>query len=273
MPPPAKPLRPKKSLGQHFLRDREALEDILRAARLSITDRVLEIGAGDGTLTRPLEEQAGKVIAVETDRRCLSRLRRLFPAGGRVEIVEADILHFDFTTLTPLAPLKSVSNLPYNIATAVLGRLLENRSLFSLLVLMFQSEVAQRLVAAPGSSSYGSLSLVTQYRAVAELVRTVPSQSFYPPPRVDSALVRLVPRPSPLLPPPAEEVFFRLIRAGFRHRRKTFLNSLIQAGFPLPTKKVAPALENIAAPPKARAEDLSLEDYLNLSRQLSAGRG
>ncbi len=268
MSPPV-PLRPKKSLGQHFLRDEEILETILRTAALSPADLVLEIGAGDGTLTRPLGEKAKRVIAIETDRRCLTRLRRLFPPGGRVEVVEADILQYDFTTLNSLAPLKSVSDLPYTIATAVLDRLLENRSLFSLMVLMFQKEVALRLTASHGSKAFGSLSLATQYRAEVELIRTVPPGSFSPPPQVDSALVRVVPRASSLLAPSAEKVFHRLIRAGFRSRRKTFLNSLSKAGFPLPAKTVAAALETIDAPAAIRAEDLSFEDYLMLSRRLA----
>src|SRR5512137_24288 len=128
----------KKSLGQHFLRDRGTLQRIVAAAALAPEDRVLEIGAGDATLTAPLAAACGRLVALETDRRRLPALRARFPESGRVEIVEADILRFDLGTLAPFAPLKCVANLPYNIATAVLDRLLERRGTFSLLVLMFQ---------------------------------------------------------------------------------------------------------------------------------------
>ena len=200
-------LSAKKSLGQHFLRDRGVLEKILQAAALSPADRVLEIGAGDATLTLPLSRDCGRLIALETDRRRVPRLLELFPAGGTVEIVDADILQFDLGTLSVHAPLKCVSNLPYNIATAVLDRLLARRGMFTLHVLMFQKEVGLRLVAGPGNPSYGSLSLATQYRAEASLVCTVPRRAFSPPPAVESAVVRLIPRPEPLLPPEQEATF------------------------------------------------------------------
>ncbi len=262
-------LRAKKSLGQHFLRDRGVLEAILRAARLSPEDRVLEIGAGDATLTAPLARACGRVIALETDRRRVPRLHEIFPAGGNVEIVDADILQFDLGSLAALAPLKCISNLPYNIATAVLDRLLERRGMFSLLVLMFQKEVGRRLVAGPGDPSYGSLSLATQYRAEASLVCTVPRRAFSPPPDVESAVVRLVPRPAPLLPPRQEQVFEHLLRAGFAYRRKTFLNSAAVAARPLPQQALAGALTALGLTERARAEEITLEGFLRLATLLT----
>jgi 16S rRNA (adenine1518-N6/adenine1519-N6)-dimethyltransferase len=262
-------LRAKKSLGQHFLRDRGILEKILNAADLSADDRVLEIGAGDATLTAPLSRACGRVIALETDHRRVPRLLEIFPAGGNVEIVDADFLQFDLETLRPLAPLKCVSNLPYNIATAVLDRLLARRGMFSLLVLMFQKEVGRRLVAGPGNPAYGSLSLATQYRAEAALVCTVPRRAFSPPPAVESAVVRLVPRPAPLLPPDQERVFEQLLRAGFAHRRKTFLNSNAAAARPVPKAALAAALETLGLTEKARAEEIPLEGFLRLGTLLT----
>ena len=274
----AQPGPPKKSLGQHFLRDEEVREELLRWARLGPADAVLEIGAGDGTLTGLLGEQAGRVIAVETDRRLLPLLRKQFPPGGSVEIVEADILGFDLSSLLPLAPLKVVADLPYNIAVAVLNRLLDRRELFTLMILMFQKEVALRLVASSGSGDYGSLSLATQYRSEAEIIRIVPPESFRPRPKVDSALVRILPRREPLLPPAEEELFLKLAEGGFRHRRKTFLNSLARAGFPLPPGEVEKALERLSLPSKVRAEDISFKHFMALAVALAplasgAGRG
>ena len=188
-------LRAKKSLGQHFLRDRGVLEKILHAADLSPDDRVLEIGAGDATLTAPLSRACGRLIALETDHRRVPRLRETVPR--RRERRDRRRRHPAVRPGDPRAvraPLKCVSNLPYNIATAVLERLLARRGMFSLLVLMFQKEVGRRLVAGPGDAAYGSLSLATQYRAEASLVCTVPRRAFSPPPAVESAVVRLVPR-------------------------------------------------------------------------------
>jgi 16S rRNA (adenine1518-N6/adenine1519-N6)-dimethyltransferase len=258
-------LRPRKSLGQHFLRDDQVHEEILHWSQLKRSDRVLEIGAGDGTITRSLAERAKKVVAVETDRRCLRLLRQEFPPGGNVEVVEADILEYDLLSLEALAPLKVVADLPYNIATAVLGRLLSLARLFPLMVLMFQKEVARRLTAEAGSKSYGSLTLATRYRAEVELIRIVPPSAFVPPPKVESALVRVVPRPAPLLPPKTEEVFFLLVRAGFRQRRKTFLNSLSRSGPPVPVETVSAAMKTLSLPEQVRAEAISFENFLRLA--------
>ena len=267
---PRPALRAKKSLGQHFLRDRGVLERIVRAAALGPADNVLEIGAGDGTLTAPLAARAGRVVALETDRGRVPRLRERFPAGGAVDVVEADVLAYDLGQLRPLAPLKAVANLPYNIATAVLERLLSARGMFTLLVLMFQHEVARRLVARPGDRAYGSLSVATAYRAEASLVFTVPRTAFSPPPAVESAVVRLVPRAEPLLPPAEEALLERLVRGGFAHRRKTFLNSLARSGAGIPAAPAAAALAARGIDLRARAEAISLEEYLELARLLAS---
>jgi len=262
-------LSAKKSLGQHFLRDRGVLDTILRAADLSPDDRVLEIGAGDATLTLPLSRACGRLIAIETDHRRVPRLRELFPAGGNVEILDADILQFALGALAEHAPLKCVSNLPYNIATAALDRLLQQRGLFTLLVLMFQKEVGLRLVAGPGDAAYGSLSLATQYRAAAALVCTVPRRAFSPPPAVESAVVRLVPRVAPLLPPEQEQTFEHLLRAGFAYRRKTFLNSASIAARPPNAAALAAGLLSLGLTERARAEEISLAGFLRLATLLT----
>lgn len=263
------PVRAKKSLGQHFLRDRGALERIVAAADLGPDSRVLEIGAGDGTLTAPLAARCGRLVALETDRRRIPRLRERFADADRVEIVEADALRFDLERLAPLAPWTCVSNLPYNIATAVLERLLARRGLFSRLVLMFQKEVGLRLVAGPGDPAYGSLSLATQYRAAASLVCTVPRRAFSPPPAVESAVVLLVPRTEPLLAPEQERTFEHLLRAGFAYRRKTFLNSAAVAARPLDQQALEAGLASLGLTARARAEEIPLEGFLRLAALLT----
>lgn len=261
---------PKKSLGQHFLRDDDVHDDILFRARLSKEDHVLEIGAGDGTLTRSLAELAGRVVAIETDRRLLPLLRKEFPPGGSTEILETDILKFDLADFASLAPLKVVANLPYNIATAVLEKLLVRGDLFPLQILMFQKEVALRLVASPGGGEYGSLSLATQLRAEADVLRIVPPSAFVPPPKVESALVRIVPRKEPLLKSGEEKIFSLLTRGGFRHRRKTFLNSLSRAELPLPRSAVYELLMRLGFQERVRAEEISLDSYLEMARSLAS---
>ncbi len=266
-------LRAKKSLGQHFLRDRGVLEKIIHAADLSPADSVLEIGAGDATLTAPLSRACGRLLALETDHRRIPRLHDLFPPGGNVEILDADVLQFDLGTLATRAPLKCVSNLPYNIATAVLERLLARRGLFTLLVLMFQKEVGRRLVAGPGDPAYGSLSLATQYRAEASLVCTVPRRAFSPPPAVESVVVRLAPRPAPLLPPDQERTFENLLRAGFAYRRKTFLNSAVISPRPIAPAALAAGLAALGLTERARAEELPLAGFLHLAALLTPQEG
>jgi 16S rRNA (adenine1518-N6/adenine1519-N6)-dimethyltransferase len=264
-----KEIRAKKSLGQHFLRDDEVHEDFLRWAQLCRGDHILEIGAGDGTITRSLAAEAAKVIAVETDRRCLGRLRSEFPPGGVVEVIEADILTYDLGGLSSIAPLKAVGDLPYNIATAVLNRLLEHRDLFTLMVLMFQKEVARRLTATEGTKEYGSLSLATRHRADVEIIRVVPPEAFRPPPKVESALVRVVPRSTSPLTPAEERVFARLISCAFAQRRKTMVNSLARSGFAIPTEKVIDIIKDISIDPRVRAEQLSYGQFIELSRRLA----
>jgi 16S rRNA (adenine1518-N6/adenine1519-N6)-dimethyltransferase len=265
-------IAPKKSLGQHFLRSPEVLRKILAAAALAPGETVLEVGAGDGTLTAPLAAAGARVVAIETDRRCAARLRERFPAGGPVELIEADVLRLDLETLRVRAPLACVSNLPYNIATAVLDRLLEARGMFSRLVLMFQREVARRLLAGPGDPAYGSLSVATRYRAEGALVCAVPRGAFSPPPAVESAVVRLVPRAERLLPPEQERVFDVLLRGGFSHRRKTFLNALARSGAAFDPAAVAAGLAELGLGPLARAEEIGLEGYLTLARRLAPPR-
>lgn len=264
-------VRPRKSLGQHFLRSAAVLGRIVEAAAPAEGRSILEIGAGDGALTAPLARLYGRVFALETDRRLAEALRGRFAPGGAVEVVEADALRWDLELLRPAAPLACVSNLPYNVATAILERLLAARGLFVLHVLMFQKEVARRLTARPGTGSYGSLTLATAYRAEAELLFTVPRGAFAPPPQVESAVVRLRPRPGALLDPSSERTFERLVRGGFSHRRKMFVNALARSGSPWPEGAVLEALAEIGCSPRARAEEIDLEGYLTLARRLTVG--
>jgi 16S rRNA (adenine1518-N6/adenine1519-N6)-dimethyltransferase len=265
-------LRPRKSLGQHFLADEVHLRRIVAAADLSKADAVLEIGPGPGNLTRLLAEKAGCVIAVELDDNLIPLLRQTFADAPHVHIVHGDILQLEPAYLLrqckpsemPI-PYKVVANLPYYITSAVIRHLLEGRHPPSLLVLTVQREVAQRIVARPPEMSL--LAVSVQYYAEPRLIARIPPGAFTPPPKVESAIVRLDRRPHPAVAV-APEDFFRVVSAGFGQRRKQLRNSLA-AGLGLPSEVATSALEAAHIQPARRAETLTLEEWGALCRALS----
>jgi 16S rRNA (adenine1518-N6/adenine1519-N6)-dimethyltransferase len=265
-------LRPKKSLGQSFLSDQALLERIATAAELSVDDLVLEVGAGLGTLTRHLAERAGRVIAVELDERLLEVLRAQLTDLSNVEIVHGDILELCRSGMpgAPLAHLgyKLVGNLPYYIASAVLRRFLERKPRPCLMVVTVQREVAERIVAAPGAMSV--LAVSVQFYGRPQIVTRIKAGAFYPRPKVDSAVLRVDVGEHPtvvLSSGVTEAFFFRTVRAGFGHRRKTLRNSL-SAGLGMARARVEEALTQAGVDPRRRAETLSLEEWAAVSQEL-----
>jgi 16S rRNA (adenine1518-N6/adenine1519-N6)-dimethyltransferase len=256
----------RKSLGQNFILDLNLTRRIARAAGPLDHVCVIEIGAGPGGLTRALiAEGARRVIAIERDPRCLAALGELamcYP--GRLELVAGDALALD-PALMSEAPRKIVANLPYNIATALLLRWLNRIGDYQSLTLMFQREVAQRLVAAPRSPAYGRLSVLVQWLSEPKILFDVPPRAFVPPPKVTSTLVALVPRPAPLAPA-SKPVLERVTAAAFGQRRKMLRSSLKTLGVP-----VEPLLAQAGIAPTARAEELSVADFCALARALEAG--
>lgn len=251
---------PKKSLGQHFLTDPNILRKIVDAASLSPRDTVLEIGPGRGDLTQHLARAAGAVFAVEFDRRLLPSLQSDLGDLGNVHLVRGDALTFPLHRLPPGTAV--VANLPYNVATAILMRLVEERAHFSRLVLMFQKEVADRITASPGTKDYGSLTLAVRYAMDAEILFKIPPGAFSPPPKVDSAVVRLVPLPAPRVNVRDERFLFSLIRAAFGQRRKTLRNALRS----IADAEALSAAENACGIDLARrGETLSLDEFARLS--------
>jgi 16S rRNA (adenine1518-N6/adenine1519-N6)-dimethyltransferase len=228
---------------------------------------VIEIGAGPGGLTRALlAEGAAHVVAIERDPRCLAALAELAAAyPGRLEIISGDALALD---PVPLAapPRKIVANLPYNIATALLLGWLDRIGEFDDLTLMFQREVALRLVAVPGTKAYGRLSVLTQWLAVPRILFDVPPRAFTPPPKIVSSVVQITPRPQPLAPA-AKPALEQVAAAAFGQRRKMLRSSLATLGLP-PERLLAPA----GVPPTARAEDLTIAQFCALAQALEAGR-
>lgn len=260
--------RPKKALGQHFLKENAIIDNIIRLAHFDESDTVLEIGPGRGALTIPLAGKVKALVAVEKDEELALELERKLSLGGilNVTVVAGDILKWDFKTMPCSGGLfHAIGNLPYNISKPVLERLIVNRDLMGRALLMLQKEVAARVTASPGGKTYGALSVFVQYHAKASTLLQVASNSFFPRPKVDSTVIELdFKRPYPLRAPD-DYIFTRVVKGAFSHRRKTILNSL-GGFFPLLDRgKIAEALEKAGIASTSRAESLSIEDFLRLA--------
>jgi 16S rRNA (adenine1518-N6/adenine1519-N6)-dimethyltransferase len=265
-------LHPRKQFGQHWLRSEKALQSIVRAAELGDNDRILEIGPGMGALTQMLLQTPASVVAVEIDRDLCPKLVAKFGHHEQFLLLEGDILSLDLKALIrpEIYPNKVVANIPYNITGPILDRVLgtvENptQPAFDSIVLLLQKEVAQRITAKPGSRTFGSLSVHCQYLADCDWIADVVAKAFFPPPKVDSAIIRLRPRP---YPDPVEQPqwFSKLVRMGFQTRRKMLRNNLQAI---VERDRLSAILEQIEANPQARAEELSVSQWVVLSRILS----
>jgi len=262
-------LRAKKSLGQNFLLDLNLTGRIARAAGPLDGVSVLEIGPGPGGLTRALLAQGARVVAIERDDRAVAALAELaahYP--GRLELVAGDALGFDPRT-HPARPARIVANLPYNIATALLVIWLTAEPWppwYDRLVLMFQREVAERITAAPGSKTYGRLSVLAGWRTQARVLFDIAASAFVPPPKVTSSLVELVPRPQPL--PCDSRALQRVTEAAFGQRRKMLRQSLKSLGIDPLALLGAAQIE-----PTARAEDIAVGGFVALARALKEKAG
>ncbi len=268
-------VRPKKRLGQHFLRDSHHLERIADAADLTPEDVVLEIGPGTGALTEVLLQRAGRVIAVEVDRDLVAHLQQRFGSDPRLTLIQADILKVDpgqlvAETLGTPTPYKVVANLPYYITSAILRHLLEATYPPHLLVVTVQEEVARRMCASPPEMSL--LAVSVQFYGEPRLIHRIPRGAFYPVPQVDSAVVRVAVAPRPTVDVPDREAFFRVVRAGFGQRRKQLRNALA-AGLSLSRAEVDRLLQEAGIDPKRRAETLTLEEWARLTRAYVILRG
>ncbi|NEQ33388.1 MAG: 16S rRNA (adenine(1518)-N(6)/adenine(1519)-N(6))-dimethyltransferase RsmA [Leptolyngbya sp. SIO4C5] len=273
------PPQPRKRFGQHWLKNEKVLHRILAAAEVTKGDRILEIGPGTGILTRWLTSLADAVVAVEIDRDLCQQLRRQFEAVEQFLLLEGDILQLDLAASLSQQPdfwplNKVVANIPYYITAPILEKLLgrvaqPNPQPFDQIVLLIQREVADRLYAQPGSKIFGALSVRVQYLAGCELICPVPAKAFQPPPKVESAVVRL--RPRPFLPaainPP---LFEQLVQLGFSSRRKMLRNNLQDL---IDREQLISLLTSLKVLPTARAEDLSVEQWVRLSNKIQEMRG
>jgi 16S rRNA (adenine1518-N6/adenine1519-N6)-dimethyltransferase len=249
-------------LGQNFLADPNTARRIVRLAGVERGDRVLEIGAGLGSLTLALLERDARVLALERDRKLQAVLEQVVAGEGEVQVVGGDALDIDFDAMLGTGTWRCVSNLPYNVATPVIVRLLEQATSIESALVMVQREVAERLVAGPGTRAYGAVSVRIAYYADAKIVGMVPRTVFVPAPKVDSSLVELVRRDRPPVDVPSQERLFELVRAGFAHRRK-MLRRTLPAVLGEPTTDL---LRDAGIDPRARPESLGLDEWAALVR-------
>lgn len=259
-------LRPEKSLGQNFLSDERALQQIVEIAGLTTEDCVLEIGPGLGSLTRWLAETARQVVAVELDQHLFAPLQEVLRPYSNVRLIQGDILSFAPDELLPAEAEASgylvVANIPYYLTSALIRHLLEARRKPRRLVLTVQKEVAERICAAPGSLSL--LALSVQVYGQPQLATHIRAEAFYPPPKVDSAVVRVDLLPQPRLPAEHLPMFFQLAKAGFSQKRKTLRNSLA-AGMRWRPPLAGQILRQAGIDPQRRAETLNLLEWKRLT--------
>jgi len=260
--------RPRKRFGQHFLVSPGVVRKIIDALALREGDTVVEVGPGLGALTEPLLEHVPHLHVVEIDRDLIARLRERFPPE-RLSIHAGDALQFDFGALKGEGPLKIVGNLPYNISSPLLFHLAGFSDRIAQMHFMLQKEVVDRMVAAPGHSDYGRLSVMLQVRFWMQRLFLVPPGSFQPAPKVDSAVVRMIPLPARKVGGGGtgcdELTFAKLVATAFSGRRKMLRNTLKDFGG-------EPFLESQGILPTARPEELSVDDYLRLANALCAAR-
>ena len=260
-----------KAKGQNFLTQRWVPQRIVEASEIDETCGVLEVGPGFGPLTQELCQKAGKVVAIEVDQTLQPVLRETVGEFSNLEILFADALKTDlpamvadeFSGLRPVA----CANLPYYITSPVLTKLLESRC-FSLITVMVQREVAQRICAAPGSGDYSAFTVLCNYHAQPELLFDVPASCFFPQPKVTSAVVCLKVRTEPPAELLDERTFFRTVRAAFAQRRKTLLNALSSGFSELGKSELAETLHTCSISPMVRGETLDIPSFAALSNAL-----
>jgi 16S rRNA (adenine1518-N6/adenine1519-N6)-dimethyltransferase len=262
-------LIPRKSLGQHFLIDRNILDKVIRTAQIAKEDAVLEVGPGLGEMTIALARRAKRVIAIEIDSKLAAILGKKMKDYPNVEVVNRDILKVDFNRFLKKEghPIKVVANLPYQISTPLLFRFIESKEIFSSLTLMLQKEVAARMMASPGGKEYGPLSIFIQMVSDVSICFFIKPSVFFPPPKVESAVVQMVWKERPIVKRQDEEWFKKVVKACFGYRRKTLTNALRHSGLTLP-ESIEIKMEKIGIDPRRRPETLTIQEFIRLAGAL-----
>lgn len=259
--------RPLKRFGENYLIDSNIKDKMIGAAGISKKDIVLEVGPGMGALTIDLAKTCAEVYAVEKDPKAFGILKDLmkddFP---NVKLFNEDILKFDMSEIASNGKIKMVGNLPYYITTPIIEYLIERRNVIHSAIITVQREVANRLLAKPGTADYSSVSCFVQYYCSAQYIHTVKRTSFYPVPEVDSSIIKLDILIEPAVKVGDEKLFFRIIRGAFNQRRKSILNSLSREEvLGMPKEKLAALFTTVGIDPSARPETLSLEAFAKIS--------
>lgn len=266
-------ISPRKSMGQNFLTDGTMVAAIIRRSELGPQEGVVEIGAGLGSLTLPMACAVGHIWAIEADRKLAAILRAELADNGisNVTVVEQDILKCDIENLTDVSmqPVIVVGNLPYHISSQILIKLIEARKQVKRAILMFQKELAQRLMASPGCKQYGRLSVVVQYCAKVISIADVPASCFIPKPKVDSQVVEIRFHDCTPLEPTHERIFSKVVEAAFGKRRKTLKNALSASKLGLAADDIVQALQSAEIESARRAETLSVEEFIALTNCIS----
>ena len=257
-----------KKLGQNFLIKRGIVDEIVHAAELTPGEPVLEVGPGIGTLTQGLAQSGADVTAIELDRRLLEVLDTTLASYDNVRIVHGDVLKLDVPTIMNHKPFKVVANLPYYITTPIIMSLLESKLPIERLVVMVQKEVALRMVAKPGTKDYGALSVAVQYYTEPDIVLDVPPKSFLPAPAVTSSVIRCVLRDKPPVDVIDEKLFFRVVKAGFAQRRKTFANTMKTTG--LSKDRIEELLAKANIDGQRRGETFTLQEFADVANVWAA---
>ena len=262
-------LQAKKSWGQNFLVDERAYSAIVEATRATTDDWVIEIGSGLGTLTARLAQVAGHVVAVERERDMIAVLKAELGNEEKIELQEANALTFDYAAVADRAgrPPIVVGNLPYQIASPILFRLLESRAKLARIVVMLQKEMANRIVAAPSTSAYGAMSVMIQMYGQTKLMHRVKAGCFLPAPKVDSAVLRIEPIAGSRAPTGDAKRFHDVVHAAFQQRRKMLRNALTAIAT---SEQVDAALTSVGIDGQRRGETLSVEEFAALSEALHA---
>ncbi|TRZ76926.1 MAG: ribosomal RNA small subunit methyltransferase A [Deltaproteobacteria bacterium] len=265
-------IRPLKRLGQSFLEDRNAINKIIRISNIQEDDIIVEIGAGVGLMTEAIAKQARKVIALDIDPRMVGILKKRMAPYRHVDIVQADVLEYDFSSAIgelPSRKIKVIGNIPYNISSQILFRLLAYRDHISSMILMFQKELADRLIATPGTKAYGVPTVLVSMYLLCSREMAIPRSCFYPKPAVMSSVLKMVIREKPQLDLADHDFFFKIAKTAFAKRRKTLLNNL--RGLNLlgySAMDMANALKNSGIDGARRGETLTALEIGRLSNAL-----
>jgi 16S rRNA (adenine1518-N6/adenine1519-N6)-dimethyltransferase len=259
-----------KSLGQNFLHDANQIRRIIEAAEVSRPDNVLEIGPGLGALTQSLVAQAQEVLAIEKDKRLFDYLRSNFVNATNLSLIHADALDYLRRTRSDWTDWKLVSNLPYSVASPLLVELAQSIHPPKGMVVTVQLEVAQRISARPGHKEYGILSLLLQAKFESRIAFKIPTGCFFPAPDIDSACVVLQRRPNLGLEPGQYNTFAKIVKRGFSQRRKIMMK-LLKSDWPLPLLEAA--FLQLSIPPTARAETVTLDQFLEMTKLLTTETG